>query len=169
MLRLLVERPDLLSSVNTTMVDLGLSPLTGDDLDAPEERAVFEFMAEHIARYNGLDMESIDEGVAPVIRQVLDGVLQLAEGTVFPSEEQAAGDAVACALRLREQSLQRRVEKLRFLQEDAAAQNGAELMLSWKELVDAASLQLDTVHRALGERGALKALRNQQVRVVGST
>jgi len=160
-LLLLLKRPELLTSMNDTLVELGLGPLGEHDFALVAERALFKVIAECITQHGNLDM--LHQDVDPSLRQVLDELLALVEEVVFPSDEQAKLDASRCALRLRELYLRRRNEELRYLQEDARAQGDADAVRQWGRMVDKLAMELAAIQR---EKAAHSSLRISPTRAL---
>ena len=160
-LLLLLKRPELLTSMNDTLVELGLGPLGEHDFALVAERALFKVIAECITQHGNLDM--LHQDMDPSLRQVLDELLALVEEVVFPSDEQAKLDASRCALRLRELYLRRRNEELRYLQEDARAQGDADAVRQWGRMVDKLAMELAAIQR---EKAAHSSLRISPTRAL---
>jgi DNA primase len=164
MLLLLLKRPELLAYMSTLLTGLELQPLAGKDLTGVEERALFELIMEHIAGHDAVSVELLHQEVEPALRQTLDSVLSLMEEVAFPSDEQAELDAARCVLRLRELNLLRRSEQLRYLQEDARAQDDADEAKHLARMVNELATQLARVQKAEAAQTALRPLRPEAPR-----
>jgi DNA primase len=161
-LLLLLKRPEFLASMNALLLGLGMEPLAGEDLTEIDKRAIFEWIAAHIEQRRPLDLDALRQEVDPSLRPALEAVLSLIEGVAFLSDEQAELDAAKCALRLRELRLHRRNEELRYLQEDARAQNDGEAARNWGRMVDELTTQLVRIQREEAAQSSLKSPRQEQ-------
>jgi DNA primase len=157
---LLRRRPDLLALMNAGLTGLGLGQLSAEDFAQVEERALFELMARHIERYNGLDADRVYEEAEAHLRQALDEVLALADRAASLPEEQTELDALRCALRLRQTHLLRQNEQLRYLLDDAGAQGDAEARRRWEAMVQRIAIERSIVDKANAERSSLRSLRS---------
>jgi DNA primase len=161
-LLLLLKRPEFLASMNALLLGLGMEPLAGEDLTEIDKRAIFEWIAAHIEQPQPLDLDALRQEVDPSLRPALEAVLSLIEEVAFLSDEQAELDAAKCALRLRELRLHRRNEELRYLQEDARAQNDGEAARNWGRMVDELTMQLVRIQREEAAQTSLKSPRQEQ-------
>jgi hypothetical protein len=139
-----------------------MEPLAGEDLTEIDKRAIFEWIAARIEQRRPLDLDALRQEVDPSLRPALEAVLSLIEGVAFLSDEQAELDAAKCALRLRELRLHRRNEELRYLQEDARAQNDGEAARNWGRMVDELTTQLVRIQREEAAQSSLKSPRQEQ-------
>jgi hypothetical protein len=103
--------------------------------------------------------------VDPSLRPALEAVLSLIEGVAFLSDEQAEVDAAKCALRLRELRLYRRNEELRYLHEDARAQNDGDAARNWGRMVDELALQLVHIQKEEAAQSSLKSPHQETTQV----
>jgi len=161
-LLLLLKRPELLASMSAPLLGLGLEPLAGEDLTEIDKRAILEWIAARIEQRQSLDLDALRQEADPSLRPALEAVLSLIEGVAFLSDEQAELDAAKCALRLRELRLLRRNEELRYLQEDARAQNDGEAARNWGRMVDELTIQLVRIQREEATQSSLKSPRQEQ-------
>jgi len=161
-LLLLLKRHESLASMNALLASLGMEPLTGEDLVEVDKRTLFEWIVRHIELHHPPDWSALRQEIDSSLRPALDGVLSLIEGVAFLSDEQAEVDAAKCALRLRELRLHRRNNELRFLQDDARAQNDGEAAKNWGRMVDELALQLVRIQREKAAQSSLKIPRQEQ-------
>jgi DNA primase len=161
-LLLLLKRPELLASMNALLSGLDLEPLAGEDLTEIDKRAIFEWIAARVEQSRSLNLDALRQEVDPSLRPALEAVLSLIEGVAFLSDEQAEVDAAKCALRLRELRLHRRNEELRYLHEDARAQNDGDAAKKWGRMVDELAIQLVHLQREDAAQSSLKSPRQEQ-------
>jgi DNA primase len=161
-LLLLQRRPDLLAAMNALLAGLGLEPLGGEDFREVEARAMFELLARQIAQYNALDADRLRQEMGPSLLQAFDGLLGLAEKVAFLSDERADLDAARCALRLRELRLRRQNEALRFLAEDASSEGDVEGVRHWAQMVQAATVSLDSLQKASAMQTSFRTYRHER-------
>jgi hypothetical protein len=160
-LSVLVQHPELLTSINEVLDGLGVGLLDGEDFAQVEERALFERVAGHVAEGDGFDLEELFQGTESPLREQLDSLLGLAEGAVSPSEEQTELAVVMCALRLKELRLRRQSEELRYLLEDARAQEDMGAVRRWGRMVDELAIQLASLQREKAARDSLGYVRSE--------
>jgi hypothetical protein len=127
-----------------------------------DKRAIFEWIAARVEQSRSLNLDALRQEVDPSLRPALEAVLSLIEGVAFLSDEQAEVDAAKCALRLRELRLHRRNEELRYLHEDARAQNDGEAAKKWGRMVDELAIQLVHLQREDAAQSSLKSPRQEQ-------
>ena len=142
MLMLLLDRPDLLASMNTLLAALGQRALSGEDFAQTQERALFGALSDHISRQEGAKVDALAQEVEPSLRQPLDHLMSQRERVAFLPDDEAELDASRCALELREWRLRRNLQELGFLQEDARSQADAESARKWGAMVSELAKQL---------------------------
>jgi len=161
-LSVLIQKPELLATMNDALIGLGLEPLGGEDFAQAEERVLFEQMAKHIAQHSDLDVKRLLQATEPELREGIESLLSLVEGVPLPSEEQAEPDAVTRAIGLRELRLRRRYEELHYLLVDAREQNDASAEQAWKQMADQLAIQLASLQREKGARDSLGYMRRRE-------
>ena len=161
-LSVLLQRPELLVTMNGVLVDLGLEPLCSEDFAGAEERTLFEQLADYIAQHDELDVKRLLQDIEPELREGLESLLSLAEGVPWPSQEQAESDAVIRAIGLRELRLRRHNQELHHLLKDAREQGDANAGRGWKQRAEQLATQLDRLQREKGARSTLGYTRRRE-------
>ena len=164
LLSVLIQRPELLVSMNDLLTSLGLEPLGEEDFGQVEERALFEQITVQIAEHGDLDEERLLQHMDPSLRQEFENLLSLVQDVAAPSDEKAELDAVVCALSLRELHLHRRNEELHHLQEDARTQGDLGAGRRWGQMVDELTTQLAKIQRERAARSSAGHLRREPAR-----
>ncbi len=108
-LALLLQRPGLLAQVNQALAESQLEPLSGQDFQDPASRAIFETILE-----NGHPaVEELESRLPADLRERL--AQMLAPDAAHLADEQLLRDAIRTLLRMRERTLKRWGQELRFL------------------------------------------------------
>jgi DNA primase len=164
-LMLLIKQPELLTSMNAVLDNLGLEPLAAEDFTRIEERALFNPLSAHIEQHETIDLDTLLQELEGVLREQLDSILTVMESVAFLSDEQAELDAHRCALDLRELRLRRELEELSYLQADARAQNDSETAKQWGRMVNGLAMQLVRLQK---EKALQTSLRSSPRITMGS-
>ena len=153
---LLVRRPDLLATMNASLVELDQEPLVNEDFAGAEERALFEAISQYIEKHGELRADTLRQDLAPSLQEAFDRLLGLMEEVSFLSDEQLQLDSVSRALSLRELCLRRQSEELRYLQADAHAEGDAHALRRWAEMVNGVAMQLVRVQKQKAAQTSLR-------------
>lgn len=135
-LAVLLRTPALIAAVDQAFRRAQLDLLAPDDFNLIEHREVFQAL-----RAGATTPEALWDHLDPTLHPHLEKLWAEAPATIA-DDEKAARDALAAALRLRERRLRARLEELRFLQEDASAQNDREALREYHEMTQSISAML---------------------------
>jgi hypothetical protein len=145
--------------MNRALLDLGMEPLGAEDIGDSEKRALFIALVEQIQAGGTVQVETLRRELVPSLLRTLEEAQASLEKVASLSDEWVEIDAVHRALMLREQKLRRRMEELRFLQEDARSQQDGEAAKQWGHMVDDLADQLGRLQRDKAARTSLKGPR----------
>lgn len=161
-LLLLLKRPDILAVMNGVLQDLGLEPLSAQDMGDTEKRALFAAVLAQIGRSGTMDVTAFQQALEPSLRPALEAALVSLEKVAALSDEWVEIDAAHRALMLREQRLRREMDELRFLHEETSAEMDAEAVRQWGHQVDDLAAQLVRIQKEQAARTSLRGPRAGQ-------
>jgi len=120
-----------------------------------ENREIFAALRDRVERGEELDAGSLREALDEMLRPRFDALLEGPPGApAFDDEELAKGLAEG-VLRLRKRNLERLIQELRFLAEEAEEQGEAAVRELGRK-VDAHRAALRRIHRALAAHSLIK-------------
>lgn len=158
----LLQHPQLLSSVDTLLNEIGEPPLRPEDLTRPEIRELFALLRQVSIRDSSLDADAeslwsnIPASLLPAFEQLHEGWADATEVSLSEVEKDL-GDAV---LRLRARNLKRWGKEIRFLFEEAMSQGDA-LAREYGEQMRVHTLAKRRVDQALAMRSSVGQQRRQ--------
>jgi len=151
----LLRRPHLLRRLDGLTSVVGVRELSPDDFAQVENREIFAALRDRVERGEELDAGSLREALDEMLRPRFDALLEGPPGApAFDDEELAKGLAEG-VLRLRKRNLERLIQELRFLAEEAEEQGEAAVRELGRK-VDAHRAALRRIHRALAARSVIK-------------
>jgi len=151
----LLRRPHLLRRLDGLTSVVGVKELSPDDFAQVENREIFAALRDRVERGGELDMGALREALDATLHPRLDALLEGPPGApAFDDEELAKGLAEG-VLRLRKRNLERLIQELRFLAEEAEEQ-GEAAVRELGQKVDAHRAALRRIHRALAARSVIK-------------
>jgi DNA primase len=145
----LVRYPSLLEQLNNSFAEIGTSPLAPDDLGRVENQQLFQVLS----RLEG--SEKLRDALDPVLHEYLDWLLEAAGSYIDLPSDKIETEILVTALRLRQDSLRRRLTQLRFVQEDAQSEERRNAVTETAEDVGRLREELREVQRAFGRRFSL--------------
>jgi DNA primase len=112
-LALLLQRPGLLAQVNQALAESQLEPLSGQDFQDTASRAIFEAWEALLESGHPPAIEELESQLPADLQARL--AQMLAPDTAHLADEQLVRDAIRTLLRIRERTLRRWGQELRFL------------------------------------------------------
>jgi len=145
----LVRHPYLLEWLNGQFAEIGTSPLASGDLGRVENEQLFQALRQ----VRGT--EGLREALDPLLHDYLDWLLEAASSYIDLPSDRLETEVLVTALRLRQDSLHRRLTQLRFLQEDAQTAERRSAIGETAETVSQLRGELREVQRAFSRRFSL--------------
>jgi DNA primase len=145
----LVRYPSLLGRLNSLFTEIGTSPLAPDDLGRVENQHLFQ------ALWQIEGSEGLREALDPVLHDYFDWLLEAASSYLDLPSDILETEILVTSLRLRQDSLRSRLTQLRFLQEDAQAEERPDRIIETAEDVSRLREELREVQRAFSRRFSL--------------
>ncbi len=142
-----IRDPQLYARMNGLLTGLSLAPLSGDDFERAENRALFEAWSDESAPREWEDWMA---ALSPVLQLHLDFLLKRPELDELPDEE-LERDIERAVLLLRRRSLERMNRRLNMLQMEALEQGDAKAVEYSRAVVELTGERLQ-VERALAAR-----------------
>ena len=164
----LVRYPSLLAWLNGQLTEIGTKPLAPTDFSRVENQQLFQALISS-GLYQTGEPEDLREALDPLLRDHLDWLLGVAGPDDSPLHsrqvplDQLEGDILPTALRLRQESLLARFTQLRFLQEDAQAEERQSAIIETGETVSQLRTELRDVQRAFSRCFSLGRQRLEHV------
>jgi len=116
-LALLLQRPALLAQVNQALAESQLEPLSGQDFQDPASRAIFEVWEALLENGHPTAIEELESQLPADLQERLEQMLT--PDAAHLADEQLLRDAIRTLLRMRERTLKRWGQELRFLTVEA--------------------------------------------------
>lgn len=165
----LLRHPQLLSSVDALLSEIGEPPLKPEDLIQPETRELFALVRQTFFQDGSTDTDdteslrqNIPESLQPAFERLWEGWVDASEVSINDVEKDL-GDAV---LRLRARNLKRWGEEVRFLFEEAMSQGDARAH-EYGERMRGHTVAKRRVDQALAMRSSVGQQRRQDSEIRG--
>jgi hypothetical protein len=156
-----MRRPGFMTQVAALMEDLDLAPLSKEDFERPENRALFAAWCQFQA---GQDWQAWMDALPQALQLHLDFLLERGLDTQELAGEEAERDIARRMLELRRKTIDRTIQNLRMLQMEALDRGDAKAS-EYSQPIYALTVQRANLERALHARTAT-GMRQERERVV---
>ena len=165
LLLLFLEEPGRMERVDEALEAVGSEPLALEDFEEIENREIFSalrrWLSERILEEQW-DLERFGANLDAMVQERFVRLLDLRSQMSVLPERDGDREAVFCALRLREDRLQREMETLHFLERDAEEEEDRETLMRLARVTSERKDEVGRVKKARYEKSLLRRSRRKR-------
>jgi len=172
LLLLFLEEPGRMKRVDEELEGVGSEPLAPEDFEDIENREIFSALRKLLSKRilegeegsmeEPWDLERFGANLDAMLQERFTYLLDLRSRMSVLAERDGDGQAVLCALRLREHRLQREMETLHFLERDAEEEKDRETLMQLARVTSKRRDEVGRVKKARYEKSLLRRIRRER-------